>query len=135
MGQPGGRLGAADLGRVDGVRDHHDRAALVEEAFELVAAADGARVGQPLLNRVQVGQPRVVAGTRDGEHHEGASARGGPQGVDRYAIAGAGEGFVVRGEVVPVGQLSFGAHVEAEMIGGAGDLARQCRGGRRVPVG
>ena len=82
-------------------------------------------VGEAALDGVQVVQPRVVPGRGDGEHDEWAPHGGGAEGVQRDAVAGAREGVVVRGEVVPVGEASLRAHREAEVGGGGGDLSAQ----------
>ncbi len=128
MCQPGSHLRATHFGGMDGVGDHHHRAAFAQEAFQLLGPPHRARVGELPLDAVQFRKPGMVAGTGDREHDEGPPPRGGAQGVHGDPVAGAREGFVVRGEIVPVRELPLGAGGEAEVVGGGGHLARG-RGG------
>ena len=89
--------------------DHDDRAALVQQALEFRGAAHDARVGEPELRAAKVVQARVVGRAGDREHDERAAHGGGAEGVHGDPVAGAREGLVVGGQVVPVGEPAGGA--------------------------
>ena len=103
------------LGRVDPVRDEHDGAPRRKELLEFLVAGHPARIREPHLDVVKLGQTVLVFLARDGHHHEWLAHGREAKRIDLHSLARACEHLVVRRELRPIGQSLLGTDLEAEM--------------------
>jgi len=92
------------------------------DGSSLVTYGEFARVGELVLDFLQIFETREVSGRTDGRHHERLTHRRLTECLEGHAIAGLVESLEIFNHLTPRGEFAIVAGRESEDVGGGGDL-------------